>query len=364
MNGARLSIWPPLPPSVYRQTRVRRPPFPLEEPHCRLFALARHGLWRGVQALGLGPGDKILAPAYHHGSEIEALRRAGLACVFYGGTETLEPDERQLAALLDPRVKALHLTHYFGFPQDVPRWRAWCDERELLLIEDAAQALLSTRRGRPVGAFGDLAVFCLYKTFGLPDGAAAIARAPLASPSAKPRLGLTGILGRHGAWLAQRWPGPALGRPVREGARPYSPERDFALGNPDTPPAALTARLLPRALDPTAADRRRENYRALLDELAALTPPPFATLPDGASPFVFPIQTRSRASLLAALARRGIAAASIWSAPHPSLPADAFPHEQALRSTVVGLPVHQELRRADIRRIARVVRECSATGRQ
>src|SRR5215216_1209594 len=174
----RLNAWPPLPPSVY----IRRPgrlPFPLQEQSCRLFALGRHALWHGVRALGLEPGDGILVPAYHHGSEVEALTRAGLTASFYGGSDALEPIESELDGLVEPRTRALLLIHYLGFPQDLARWRRWCDERGMFLIEDAAQAWLARDDDRPVGSVGDLAMFCLYKTYGLPDGAALVSRRPI-----------------------------------------------------------------------------------------------------------------------------------------------------------------------------------------
>ena len=124
-----------------------------------------------------GKGDEVLVPAYHHGSEIEALVRAGVKCRFYEASETLEPVTRELEAALTPRTRALLIVHYIGFPQDSDRWRRWCDEHGLLLLEDAAQAWLASASGRPVGSFGDLSVFCLYKTFGFPDGSALVTAA-------------------------------------------------------------------------------------------------------------------------------------------------------------------------------------------
>jgi dTDP-4-amino-4,6-dideoxygalactose transaminase len=155
-----ISVMPPLPFKPYARRSSKVLPFPLEEAHCRIFSLARQGLYIGIKALGLQPGDEILVPAYHHGSEIEAFIQGGIVCRFYEAGQRLEPDEKDLEALLSSRVRALHLTHYLGFPQDAARWRAWCDEHNLLLIEDAAQAWLSLRNGTPVGSHGDLSVFC------------------------------------------------------------------------------------------------------------------------------------------------------------------------------------------------------------
>src|SRR5680860_730413 len=119
---------PPLPPSAWLASPPDRLPFPLEEPGFLLFKLSRHALWYGLRAVGLEPGDAVLVPAYHHGSEIEALVRNGLECRFYGPGERLEPDPDELETLLDGRVRALALVHYLGFPQDSPRWRGWCDK--------------------------------------------------------------------------------------------------------------------------------------------------------------------------------------------------------------------------------------------
>jgi hypothetical protein len=120
-----------------------------------------------------------LVPAYHRNSEVEALARAGIVCSSYKGGPPLEPNEKELESLLSPRVRALYLIHYLRSPQYAARWRAWCDEHDLLLIEGAAQALLSSRHGPPpVGSYGDLSTFCIYKTFGLPDGAAVISFSP------------------------------------------------------------------------------------------------------------------------------------------------------------------------------------------
>ena len=137
---------------------TRDPAFPLGAPGCLLLRKARQALYFGIQSLDLRPGDEILLPAYHHGSEVEAFRRTGLTCRFYDVDPTLRPAARTLDELIGPRTQALYLIHYLGFPQDAPGWLQWCRERGLLLIEDAAQAWLASVQGRPLGSFGDLAI--------------------------------------------------------------------------------------------------------------------------------------------------------------------------------------------------------------
>lgn len=322
-----------------------------------MVAWARHGVWHGVRALGLGAGDGVLVPAWHHGSEVEALLRVGLECRFYDSGALLEPDPAELEGLLDSGVRALYLTHSLGFPRDARRWREWCDARGLLLIEDAAQAWLATSEGRPVGSLGDLAVFCLYKTFGLPEGAALVQASPPASVGLDRRPGIGPLFRQHGMWCAGRSGIVyAAAAPLRS-SRPYEPELDFALRDPHSAPWASTPFVLRRISDPAAAQRRRENYRLLLSRLGELVPEPFGELPDGASPFAFPIQVDAKGSLLARLRDWGVNALDLWSVPHPSLAHDLFPGAAFRRATTVALPVHQELRASDLERVATAVRD-------
>jgi CelD/BcsL family acetyltransferase involved in cellulose biosynthesis len=345
-----ISVWPPLPPGVWARPAVAVLPYPLEEPNHRPYAFARQALAHGVRALGLGGGDEVLMPAYNHGSEVEALLKAGMELRFYLGAPDLAPVEAELDSLLSPRTRALYLIHYFGFPQAAQRWRAWCDERGLLLIEDAAQAWLAAAGGRAVGSWGDLAVFSLYKTFGLGEGAALVSAAPPPALTHDPGADLRGIAEAHALWLAQRSGAfgalaprhPRLRRQALAGADP-----EF-----DSLPWSSVAPLVRRLAGDDAAAGRRINYGLLLEELRGCVWEPFDRLPAGASPFVFPLRAADKGPLLERLAARGIRALDLWPAAHQAIP-DGSGAER--RATTVGLPVHQELRLADLDRIVDAV---------
>ena len=352
MSAPRLAVWPPLPPTAWFRRPRTSLPFPLGQPGCVLFSLGRHALWHGVRALGLEQGEEVLVPAYNHGSEVEALGRAGLSPRFYSGTDTLEPDEAELNSLVGGRTHALLLIHYLGFPQDVARWRAWCDRHGLLLLEDAAQSWLAGRDGR-AGASGDVAITCLYKTFGLPDGAALVVGRGAATPVRR-EPGIAAALRRNAAWLASR--GGIAG--AMTGSRGNA-RAEFDLGDPDLAPSAASTFLLPRIADASAAERRRANYRYLLDELAALVAAPFARLPDAASPFAFPIEVEDKAETLRRLGDAGVRGLDFWSIRHPSIPKGLS--DERRRARVVGLPVHQELRADDVERIAAAARHAVAS---
>ena len=363
MSGPRLSVRPSLPPALYFRRPAGTLPWPLEDPGVRLYARARHGLWHGLRALGLKPGDELLVPAYHHGSEVEAIVQAGLRCRFYETPTDLAPDEAELQSLLEahPKIRGLFLIHYLGFPQDSVRWRKWCDERGLLLIDDSAQAFLASSSDGPVGRHGDLAVFCIYKTYGVIDGAAMICSAPPDHEVARRRTRFAQTIRRNGAWLAQRSASLSSLRARLARTQSYSIATDFGLGEANSAPSTATRLLLSRTLADDAAARRRDNYRYLLEQLDDVVPESWKTLPDGASPFTFPVESPHKESMFNALHEQGVIALNLWLVPHPVLDEEKFPHAKHLRDRVLGLPLHQELRRRDLQRIVGVFRRCEGT---
>jgi perosamine synthetase len=309
----------------------------------------------GVKSLGLGTGHEILVPAYHCGSEVEALIQAGIACRFYDVGRYLEPDENELEALLGTRVRALYLTHVLGFPQDAAHWRAWCDRHGLLLIEDAAQAWLSFRNGTLVGSHGDLSVFSPLKTLGLPDGALVISRRPPKALPFKYRVGIRKLASRHGSYLKQRW--SWLNKLRRQfywsdaENSEFDPKIEFALdsgGDPTHGPYISSNFLLKRVPYSRVQSQRAANYSFLHNRLKGLVPDHFPPLVRGASPFAFPLKSDRKAELLSWLEQHGVIALNFWSVPHPCLPATEFPRAAELRESIIGLPVHQELSRRDL----------------
>lgn len=350
-----LSVMATLRPGMYLRRRLDALPFPLGEPGCRLYSLARHALWNGLRCLGLSEGDEILVPAYHAGSEIEVMDRLGLTLRYYRATESLEPDPGELEALLGARTRALYLIHYLGFPQDATRWKEWADRRGLLLLEDAAQGWLATHRGAPVGSFGALGIYSLYKSFGLPDGGALVVPGSPPSPTRR-RLGARGALREMAGWTASRVGRPRPTDPARE---TYDPREDFDLQDPGLRAGWLTRWLLPRVADPAAAEVRRSNFLELSRSLGDMVPEEFSRIPPGASPFLFPVVVEDKERFRSELHRHGVGSTDFWSVAHPTLPVDRFPSARRLRARIVGLPVHQELGADGLARVAAAARRAA-----
>ena len=351
MRWSSLGVWPPLAPGSVVRNRKGKLPFPLTGSRTLVTSTGRQGLHRGLLALRVGAGDEVLMPAYHHGSEVEATLRTGATCAFYEGTEDLEPDPHELDRLLSERTRVLHLTHFVGFPQDAGRWRRWCDDRELLLVEDAAQGWLGSAGGRPLGSHGDVSVFCLYKSVGVPDGAAAtVCVGQLPPVEGQGDHALRAGLRQTALWAAQKMPVP---RRSQAAANEFDAEAEFDLGTPGQPASRLTMSLLKRFDFDRVAERRRANYSRLLSAIGGRVPAPFGRLPEGTVPWFLPIRARNKAAMLGHLSRAGIRALDFWSVAHPSL-GEGFARIAERRATTIGLPVHHELTPGDIDRIARI----------
>lgn len=112
-----------------------------------------------MAAAEIGPGDEVLVPAYCWVACFSAIVRAGAIprLVEIDNTYTIDPAD--LERKIGPHSRAVLLVHMNGACGDVERVRAICDERGLLLIEDVAQAVGGTFRGKPLGSFGELAIF-------------------------------------------------------------------------------------------------------------------------------------------------------------------------------------------------------------
>ncbi len=114
---------------------------------------------------GLEPGDEVIMPSFTFVSTANAvvLRRAVPVFVDIR-SDTLNIDETLIEAAITPRTKAVCVVHYAGVCAEMDAIREIARHHRLIVIEDAAQALLSTYRGEPAGRLGDLACFSFHET--------------------------------------------------------------------------------------------------------------------------------------------------------------------------------------------------------
>lgn len=130
----------------------------------------RMGLALALEHMGLNKDEKILIPSYHCNSMVEPVVHAGGIPVFYRIREDTSVDLEDIASRIDKKTKAIIVTHYFGFPQNLAVIRSFCDAHHLVLIEDCAHVFFGEHAGQLLGSFGDYAFASPMKFFPLYDG--------------------------------------------------------------------------------------------------------------------------------------------------------------------------------------------------
>ncbi|MGG5818215.1 dTDP-4-amino-4,6-dideoxygalactose transaminase [Falsiroseomonas sp. HW251] len=132
-------------------------------------ALLTHSCTAGLEMAALlcdlGPGDEVLMPSFTFASTANAVVLRGAVPVFVDiRPDTLNIDETLLEAAVTPRTRAVCVVHYAGVACDMEAISAFARRYGLLVIEDAAQALHATWKGRPLGGFGDFAALSFHET--------------------------------------------------------------------------------------------------------------------------------------------------------------------------------------------------------
>jgi dTDP-4-amino-4,6-dideoxygalactose transaminase len=143
---------------------------------------ATAGLHLALEALGIGPGNEVIAPTLTFTATVEVARYLGADAVLVDvDPVTLNIDPAKIRAAITPRTKAILPVHYGGLACDMDAILAIAKEHGLKVVEDAAHALPTTWRGTLVGQLqSDATVFSFYanKTITTGEGGMAVARDP------------------------------------------------------------------------------------------------------------------------------------------------------------------------------------------
>ncbi|WDH79810.1 DegT/DnrJ/EryC1/StrS family aminotransferase [Microbacterium esteraromaticum] len=129
------------------------------------------GLHLGLLAAGVGPGDEVIVPSFTFAATGNSVALTGGTPVFVDiEPETFTLDPEAVAAAITPRTKGILPVHLYGHPARMRELEKVAAERGVALYEDAAQAHGAALDGRPVGSFGDFAMFSLYPTKNMTSG--------------------------------------------------------------------------------------------------------------------------------------------------------------------------------------------------
>jgi perosamine synthetase len=129
------------------------------------------GLHLGLLAAGVGPGDEVIVPSFTFAATGNSVALTGGTPVFVDiEPETFSLDPEAVAAAITPKTKGILPVHLYGHPARMRELEALAAERGVALYEDAAQAHGASLDGRPVGTFGQFAMFSLYPTKNMTSG--------------------------------------------------------------------------------------------------------------------------------------------------------------------------------------------------
>lgn len=282
-----------------------------------------------MRALGIGPGDEVITVAHSYVATATSIVLVGATPVFVDvdpATGLMAPE--QLAPAISSRTKAVIPVHLGGVPCLMEPIQELCAAHDLHLIEDCAQAIGSTHRGRSVGSFGT-GCFSLHplKTFSACGDAGFITTNDLERGALLRRLRSLGHRDRDRVDVAS------------ENARL------------DTLQAAILLTKLPH-LDDWIATRRHHAaaYATALRPFFELTEVTEASEPAFST---FVIRHDDRDELIAHLASRGFDAKVHYPLPihqqraFEGMPSLRLPYTEALVRRIVSLPVSPELEPSD-----------------
>jgi perosamine synthetase len=122
-------------------------------------------------ALGVGPGDEVIVPAFTFAATANAVSLTGakpIFCDIENDYYCIEP--KQIENLISVKTKAIIPVHLFGHPSDMLSIKALATKHNCYVIEDAAQAHGASIAGKMAGSWGDVGCFSFYPTKNMTSG--------------------------------------------------------------------------------------------------------------------------------------------------------------------------------------------------
>jgi dTDP-4-amino-4,6-dideoxygalactose transaminase len=121
--------------------------------------------------IDIQPGDEVIMPSYTFVSTANAFVLRGAKIVFVDiRPDTMNMDDSLIEAAITPRTKAIVPVHYAGVSCEMDGINDIARRHKLVVIEDAAQGIMSTYKGRPLGTLGHLAAYSFHETKNLTSG--------------------------------------------------------------------------------------------------------------------------------------------------------------------------------------------------
>ncbi|CAL9587798.1 DegT/DnrJ/EryC1/StrS family aminotransferase [Streptomyces albus] len=296
-------------------------------------------------AIGVGPGDEVVVPAFGCAPLAASVVHLGARPVFADiDPWTMVADPADAERRITPRTKALMPAHMFSVMADMPAFAALAREHGVRLVEDSAVAQGGVLRGTPAGLWGEAGVFSFVqvKTFGMPgEGGVVVTRDAAIGQRVR-------MLRNHGQDGRQRFVHHVIG----QNSRFDEIQAAFQLHRLPGLPARLERRA-------AIAEYYTERFEPLADR--GVLPPPRGR--EGRCYYVYSLLADRRDELRAYLSERGVGTHVYYPLPLPRQsafapfagPDEHWPHAERASRRILALPVHPHLTDAEVEYVADTV---------
>jgi dTDP-4-amino-4,6-dideoxygalactose transaminase len=297
-----------------------------------------------LRACGVEAGDEVIIPPFTFVATASAVNAIGARAMFADiRPDTYNLDPSGMARRVTPRTKAIIAVHLYGLPADMDPILSLAREKNLRVIEDNAQSIGATYKGRRTGSLGDVACLSFYPTKNL--GA----------------YGDAGMIVTNSSALAARL---RLLRNHGQTAKYVSSEAGWNSRLDEMQAAILRVKLRHLPEWQRARQTHAEAYSKRLLGIPGIAPP---LVPENCEHVFhqYTVRVERRDALQEYLQQRNISSAIYYPVPlhlqplYASLrhkPGD-FPHAEHAAKEVLSLPMYPELRSEQIARVADTVVE-------
>ncbi len=146
---------------------------------CLLTTSCTHATELAALLAEIQPGDEVIMPAYTFVSTADAFVLRGAVPVFVDiRPDTMNMDENMIEAAITDKTKAIVPVHYAGVSCEMDKIMELAEKYNLVVIEDAAQGIMSTYKGKALGTIGDFGCFSFHETknYSMGEGGALLIR--------------------------------------------------------------------------------------------------------------------------------------------------------------------------------------------
>lgn len=146
---------------------------------CLLTTSCTHALELAALLCEIKPGDEVIMPSYTFVSTADAFVLRGATIVFVDiRPDTMNIDENLIEAAITDKTKAIVPVHYAGVACEMDKIMEIANKYNLFVVEDAAQGIMSTYKGKPLGTFGEFGSFSFHETknYSMGEGGALLIR--------------------------------------------------------------------------------------------------------------------------------------------------------------------------------------------